>query len=91
VRGRVDQHTLIAALVPTLITIDHPSPSAGALFGLSLTGLGDVNRDAVADLAVGAPGSERVLVISGSDRSIIRTLSDPENLTGFVSASAWLR
>ncbi len=73
---------LMAALVPTLITIDNPSPSAGALFGLSLTGLGDVNGDGVADLAVGAPGAERVFVISGANRSVIRTLSDPENLSG---------
>jgi hypothetical protein len=73
---------VMAALVPTLVSIDNPSPSANALFGLSITGLDDVNGDGVPDLAVGAPGTERVFVISGATRSVIRTLSDPENLSG---------
>jgi hypothetical protein len=73
---------LLAALVPTLITIDNPSPAPGAWFGLSITGLDDVNGDGVPDLAVGAPGAERVFVISGASQAVIRTLSDPENLAG---------
>lgn len=73
---------LIAALMPTLIAIDNPSPSAGALFGLSVTGLDDVNGDGVGDLAVGAPGSDRVFVISGATRAVIRTLTHPGSLTG---------
>jgi hypothetical protein len=73
---------LIAALMPTLITIDNPSPSAGALFGLAITGLDDVDGDGVGDLAVGAPGADRVFVISGATRAVIRTLTDPDNFTG---------
>jgi K319L-like, PKD domain/FG-GAP repeat len=74
--------TVIAAFIPTLVTIDNPSPAANALFGLAVTGTGDLNADGVADLAVGAPGQDRVVVISGADQSTIRTLTDPDGLTG---------
>jgi hypothetical protein len=73
---------LYANVFPTVITILNPSPVAGALFGLSLTGTTDLNGDGVPDLAVGAPGTDRVWVISGADQSVIRTLTDPDNLSG---------
>lgn len=57
---------LVAALHPTLVTLANPTPSANALFGLAVTGTGDLNGDGVGDLAVGAPGTERVSVISGA-------------------------
>jgi hypothetical protein len=53
----------------------------GALFGTAVTGLGDVNGDGVADLAVSALGQAKVFLHSGSDFSVIRTITDPDGLT----------
>ena len=62
--------------------IDNPNPAANAEFGTGIAGLGDQNGDGVPDFAVGAPGADRVDVFSGKDRTLIRSLHDPEGLTG---------
>ena len=62
--------------------IDNPNPAAKAEFGTGIAGLGDQNGDGVADVAVGVPGADRVDIFSGKDRTLIRSLHDPEGLTG---------
>jgi hypothetical protein len=69
-------------LIPTLITIANPAPHAAAAFGNTVAGLNDVNGDGVPDLVVGAPGADQVQILSGADRSVIRTIADPDGLTG---------
>jgi hypothetical protein len=67
---------------PPLIEIDNPVPAANALFGTGVAGVGDLNGDGTPDLVAGAPGAGAVYVISGADRSVIRTLANPENVAG---------
>jgi hypothetical protein len=62
--------------------IDNPSPAANAAFGTAVAGLGDQNGDGVPDFAVGVPGADRVDVFSGRDRTLIRSLHDPEGRSG---------
>ena len=74
--------SVVRAATPALVAIENPFPAADAAFGTGLTGLGDVNGDGVADLAAGAPGASKVFVFSGADRTLIRTIVDPEGKTG---------
>ena len=77
-----------APLNTTLVTIPNSAPAPGAQFGLAVQPTGDVNGDTVADLAVGAPGSDRVdgysTVRPGAK---IRSIGDPENKPG--NAFGW--
>lgn len=66
----------------SVFRIDNPSPAANAEFGTGIAGLGDQNGDGVPDFAVGVPGADRIDVFSGKDRTLIRSLHDPEGLTG---------
>jgi uncharacterized repeat protein (TIGR01451 family) len=80
--------TLLAADTPfgatavTGIRVDNPAPQENAQFGFAVTGLDDVNADGTSDFAVGAPGAGRVYVFSGSDRSVLHEIADPDDLTG---------
>ncbi|MGH8565256.1 MAG: FG-GAP-like repeat-containing protein [Gammaproteobacteria bacterium] len=68
-----------------LLTLDHPAPQGLALFGSAVAGVGDVNRDGRADLAVGAPGQRvggranqgQAYVLSGADGRLLLTLDNP--------------
>ena len=62
--------------------IDNPTPAANARFGTGVAGLADQNSDSVPDFAVGVPGADRVDIFSGKDRTLIRSLHDPEGLSG---------
>jgi hypothetical protein len=60
---------------------DDPTPLSHAHFGFSVAGLGDVDGDGTADLAVGAPGQGILYLISGSTHAVLHKISDPDNLT----------
>ena len=68
-----------------LRTLRDPSPQAGANFGATLVGMGDVDGDGVPDFAVGAPGQDvgsccdqgQVVVFSGADGTRLHTLRSP--------------
>ncbi|UCH89129.1 MAG: FG-GAP repeat protein [Thermoplasmata archaeon] len=66
-----------------LTQINNPSPQAGAIFGTSVDGISDIDGDDIGDLVIGAPGADRVYILSGADQSIIHTLQDPDDLSGY--------
>ncbi len=69
--------------VADLKRIANPSPANDAAFGKSVAGVGDLNGDGIGDLVIGAPGADKVYVISGKDQSLIRTISDPDGLSKY--------
>lgn len=72
-----------------LLALDAPAGSSG--FGQSVAGVGDLNGDGRADLLIGAHlGVGRAFVISGTDGSVLRTLSGIDN-RGFGAGVAKLR
>ncbi len=68
-----------------LLTLDDPEPQPFAGFGVSITGLGDVNGDGVPDLAVGAAfqsvnGNDsqgKLFVFSGKNGHLLYGVDDP--------------
>jgi hypothetical protein len=66
---------------PSVLAIPNPVAGAGAGFGFAAAGIGDVNTDGVGDLVVSALGSARVFIVSGADRSVLRTITDPDGLS----------
>jgi hypothetical protein len=69
--------------VPDVKRIANPSPAPGATFGKAVAGIGDVNGDGIGDLVIGAPGADKVYVLSGKDQSLLRTISDPDGLSKY--------
>ncbi|MGH8007996.1 MAG: integrin alpha [Candidatus Binatia bacterium] len=68
-----------------LQVLQNPQPSAGAVFGWSVTANGDINKDGVPDILVGAPyqdvGANRsqgvAFALSGADGKLLFVLNDP--------------
>jgi hypothetical protein len=75
-----------------LQTITTASPGAGSLFGAALANAGDQNADGKDDLFIGAPAAAAlngsVLVVSGADSSLIRTLAPLATTTEFGASLA---
>ena len=70
-------------LIPKVTRIGNPNPAQDAAFGTSVAGIGDVNGDGIGDLIVGAPGLDKVSIISGKDQSVLRTVGDPDGLSKY--------
>ena len=76
-----------------LLTLNTPTPQAGARFGVAVAGIGDVNGDTVPDVVVGAWGQHaaanenqgQAFVFSGADGTLLAILDDPS-----PQAAAWL-
>ena len=63
-----------------LSTLQAPQQQPGASFGWAVASLGDLNKDSVPELVVGAIGQEgggRVFIFSGKDRSLLHMLAPP--------------
>ncbi len=75
-----------------LLTLDDPTPQAGAKFGGAVAGVGDVNNDGKFDFLVGAPAQNvgpcqigdtsgcsvgQAFVFSGADGGLLLTLNHP--------------
>ncbi len=85
--------TAAPLLRTTMVEVANPVPLADAGFGYSQLGLPDIDGDGVADFAVSAPGAERVDILSGATRTLIRSIVDPnfgptEHQFGFAMADA---
>lgn len=70
-------HPALATADPQEPDIDHP-----------LAGLGDINGDAVADIAVGDPIHGQVVVLSGADNVVLATLKN-SNPQASMSFGQW--
>lgn len=73
-------------------TLEPPQPPSGAAFGWSVAGAGDLDKDGLPDILVGAPYTTvgkttvqgRVYAFSGRDGKLLRALDDPQPLAGEV-------
>ena len=75
-----------------LHTLAPPQTSGGAAFGWAVASVGDLNKDGVPDILVGAPYATvnkiavqgRAYVFNGKDGKLLYTLDDPQPLAGEV-------
>ncbi|MEM8601930.1 MAG: integrin alpha, partial [Bacteroidota bacterium] len=80
-----------------LYTLVSPNQENGGVFGSSVSGAGDVNKDGFADVVVGAPGEDpgaspfsagRAYIFSGATGTVLYTLASPnEELDGLFGSS----
>ncbi|MEO8045591.1 MAG: FG-GAP-like repeat-containing protein [Spartobacteria bacterium] len=74
-------------------TVNHPDDGgaeAGAAFGAAVANAGDIDRDGVIDITIGAPGEGHVYVFSGKTGNLLFTIVSPfaEALPSFGAAVA---
>ncbi|HEY1583791.1 MAG TPA: integrin alpha [Chthoniobacterales bacterium] len=70
-------------------TLSNPdATAAGAAFGSAVANAGDVDRDGVTDILVGAPGAGHVFVFSGKTGTVLFDIASPvtDDLASFGSA-----
>jgi hypothetical protein len=68
-----------------LLTLDDPQPAAGEVFGWRAISVGDLNKDSVPDILVGAPYKDvkqnpsqgMAFAFSGADGKLLFPLNDP--------------
>jgi len=68
-----------------LYTLDHPQPTAGATFGWRVAAAGDLNKDGIPDILVGAPYQDvgnvtaqgAAYAFSGATGQLLFTLTNP--------------
>ncbi|MGA1842736.1 MAG: FG-GAP-like repeat-containing protein [bacterium] len=72
-----------AAAAPTIIQIQNPSPQKNDLFGWSVDGISDIDGDGIRDLIVGAPGEDKVYLLSGEDHAFLVTIELPGDISGY--------
>lgn len=88
VGANVDQgqvHIFSGADGSLLLTLNRPSPQAGAFFGASAAVVGDIDGDGWGDVLIGAPRDDvglnpdqgRAYVFSGATGALLLTLDDP--------------
>jgi hypothetical protein len=73
-------------------TLESPQPPTGAAFGWSVADAGDLDKDGVSDILVGAPYSAvgqntvqgRVYAFSGKENKVLFTFDDPQPVGGEV-------
>jgi len=55
-------------------TLNHPAPTVGAEFGFAVANAGDIDKDGVSDILIGAPGEGHAYVFSGKTGGLLFNL-----------------
>ena len=71
-------------------TLNHPVPAVGARFGSAVANAGDIDKDGVSDILIGAPGEGHAYVFSGKTGGLLFNIVGPfvEFLHSFGAAVA---